>query len=107
MTSKQQLSALFRVKARFYRSVSIVADYEDPGALADYIVSPLSRAVLRRISKGLQPGSRNRAWSLVGPYGSGKSAFALFHSRLLKGLPRLAHYPVTACRSTDFTHDND
>jgi hypothetical protein len=83
MTSKQQLSALFRVKARFYRSVSIVADYEDPGALADYIVSPLSRAVLRRISKGLQPGSRNRAWSLVGPYGSGKSAFALFLSRLL------------------------
>lgn len=87
MTGARPLSELFRVKPRFYRSVNIIADYEDPYALTDYILSPLGRTVLRRIADGLKPGSRVRAWSIVGPYGAGKSAFALFLAKVL-GYPK-------------------
>jgi len=87
MTPTTPLSELFQVKARFYRSVSIVTDYDDPRTITDYILSPLSRGVLRRIGQGLQSSSRVRAWSIVGPYGAGKSAFALFLAKVL-GYPR-------------------
>lgn len=89
MIEARSLNELFQVKPRFYRSVNIVADYGDTHAFADYILSPLGRSVLRRISEGLKPGSRNRTWSIVGPYGAGKSALALF-------LARVMGYPVDA-----------
>ena len=87
MSPARPLSELFQVKARFYRSVSLVADYDDPAALSDYIFSPLGQTVLRRITEGLRPDARVRAWSIVGPYGAGKSAFALFLARVL-GYPK-------------------
>ena len=89
MIGTRPLSELFQVKSRFYRSVNIIADYDDPDALTDYILSPLGRTVLRRIGDGLKPGSRVRAWSIVGPYGAGKSAFALFLAKVL-GCPQNA-----------------
>lgn len=87
MSGTRPLSELFQVRSRFYRSVNIIADQDDPYALSDYIVSPLSRTVLRRIGDGLKLGSRVRAWSIVGPYGAGKSAFALFLAKVL-GYPQ-------------------
>src|SRR5262249_51202076 len=39
----------------------------------------------RRFTDALQGISQTRAWSLTGPYGSGKSAFALLVSQLLAG----------------------
>lgn len=89
MSQVTPLNSVFWVRARFSRSVNISADYRDPGALTDYIVTPLSRAVLRRIAEGLKPGSRTRAWSITGPYGAGKSACALFAAKVLG-------YPVNA-----------
>lgn len=41
-----------------------------------YIHTPLGRSLIRRIIDGIIPGG-NRAWSLLGPYGSGKSTFLL------------------------------
>jgi hypothetical protein len=38
---------------------------------------------LRRILAGFDSAEAPRAWSLVGPYGSGKSSFAVFLSQLL------------------------
>ena len=87
MTQTRPLCELFQVKARFYRSVNIALDYDDADAFTDYILSPLGRTVLRRIAEGLRPDSRGRAWSIVGPYGAGKSAFALFLGKVL-GYPR-------------------
>ncbi len=83
MSEAKPLSDLFRVKARFCRSVNIVTDYSDTGALTGYIATPLSRTVLRRLTQGLKPGSQARAWSVTGPYGAGKSACALFLARVL------------------------
>lgn len=41
-----------------------------------YIHTPLGRSLIRRIIDGIEPGG-NRAWTLLGPYGSGKSTFLL------------------------------
>src|SRR5437773_2672541 len=79
------LDALVIVSARFARSVSLVRDYQRTDALDGYILTPTGRDVLRRLADGLGYGSPTRAWSLTGPYGSGKSAFALFVAQLLGG----------------------
>ena len=77
------LSSLFRVKGRFRRSVNVVEDSRDGSALSSYIVTPLARSALGQIALGLRPGSLHRSWSITGPYGTGKSACALFISRVL------------------------
>lgn len=89
MSPVRPLSDLFKVKARFCRSINITADVDDPDALIAYVVTPLTRAVLRRVGEGLRPGSRARAWSVTGPYGAGKSACALFLAKVL-GYPQSA-----------------
>lgn len=70
--------------ARFLRSVRLETDAGSGGALAGYVVTPQVRAVLRRILQALGPDGTERAMTLTGPYGTGKSAFALFLVNLLQ-----------------------
>src|SRR5207253_2332703 len=72
------LDTLISVNTRFTRSVSLVRDAGLPDALRGYILTPTGRDVLHRLADALRGESATRAWSLTGPYGSGKSAFALF-----------------------------
>lgn len=83
MSSALQMSELFSLRRRFYRSVELEKDIQNPLALEGYILTPLARETLNRIIEGLEPAATNRAWTLTGPYGSGKSAFALFLAQLL------------------------
>lgn len=85
MSDVLPLHQLVTVNGRFARSVSLVRDFESPGALDGYILTPIGRDVLNRIQASLSGESSARAWSLTGAYGSGKSAFALFVSQLLAG----------------------
>ncbi len=71
------------VAARFRRSASLELDYGRVELLADYIVSPLAGEVTTRICRDLATPGGNRAWSLVGPYGSGKSSFLTFLASFL------------------------
>lgn len=73
------------VSPRFTRSISLVRDAGHLTALAGYILTPTGREVLRRLADALRGASPTRAWSLTGPYGSGKSAFALLVAQLLAG----------------------
>jgi hypothetical protein len=73
------------VNSRFARSVSLIRDFESPNALEGYILTPIGRDVLGRLQASLRGESATRAWSLTGPYGSGKSAFALCVAQLLAG----------------------
>lgn len=71
------------IDSHYTRSINLERDKTSLAAVKAYI--PTSRA-LRTLSRfasvqGDEPTPR--AWSLVGPYGSGKSAFALFLSKLL------------------------
>ena len=71
------------VERRFRRSVNLDRDAGTPAALDGYIVTPAVRRALSQIADGLSEECGDRAWSLVGPYGSGKSAFAVFLAELL------------------------
>jgi len=80
-----QLSKAISVSPRFARSVSLVRDVEKKDALDGYILTPTGRSVLERLCEALSDKSSTRAWSLTGPYGSGKTAFALLVAQLLGG----------------------
>lgn len=77
------LSNLVQIRARFSRSVNLERDFFGCASLDGYILTTTARRTLRRISEGLTKPGGARAWTLTGPFGSGKSAFALFLASLL------------------------
>ena len=89
MTDSPTLASLTVVNTRFARSVAIARDEGRTDALDGYILTPNGRDVLRRIASSLRGESSTRAWSLTGPYGSGKSSFALLAAQVLSGDDRI------------------
>src|SRR5262249_53526845 len=92
MSDSPTLDKLVTVSPRFARSVSLVRDVHRTDALQGYILTPTGRNILRRLADALQGDSPTRAWSITGPYGSGKSAFALFGAQLLSGEEGIRHF---------------
>jgi len=77
--------AALAVAPRFTRAVHIRRDFRDLRYRLDgYQVTPLVRQAAARIGAGLAPGSAEPAFSVVGPFGSGKSAFGLFVAHFLQ-----------------------
>ena len=77
------LSNIFKVKGRFQRSIHLERDFYTENTLDGYILTVTAREMLSRVASTLENESTSKAWSLTGPYGSGKSAFALFAAKLL------------------------
>lgn len=82
--SQQPLGDAISLRRRFVRSVNVERD-GDPNEDVGYIPTGRSLEVLRRFVKSSLDGSATRAWSLTGPYGAGKSSFALFLDALVGG----------------------
>ena len=78
-----RLADAVTIRGRFHRSVNLRADRRDETRRHDYIVTPTVRDLTARILQELRQPGGTRAWSLTGPYGSGKSAFALFLADVL------------------------
>ncbi|HYG10640.1 MAG TPA: hypothetical protein VD835_11870, partial [Pyrinomonadaceae bacterium] len=57
-------------------------DAQTPGAIDGYIVTVTAREFLGSLAQSLTAPAGHRAWTLTGPYGSGKSAFALYLANL-------------------------
>lgn len=74
------------LRPRYRRSVHLERDSTESRWMRGYVVTPLVRSLTARVAAGLEGDDGARAWSITGPYGSGKSAFALFASKAL-GLP--------------------
>lgn len=75
------------VAPRFTRAIHIRRDFRDLRHRLDgYQVTPLVRQLAGRIIAGLAPGGE-RAFSVVGPFGAGKSAFGLFVAHFLQRTP--------------------
>ncbi len=85
MTDHLSLEALVRVNPRFARSVSLTRDTDRKDALDGYILTPNGRDTLRRMAESLAGETTTRAWTLTGPYGSGKSSLALLIAHALAG----------------------
>lgn len=77
------LSDIFHITERFQRSVHLERDFYTETALDGYVVTVKARETLTRLISAQENSATSKAWSLTGPYGSGKSAFALFAAKLL------------------------
>jgi hypothetical protein len=78
----QQLSALISVAPRYARSVNLERDGFTDAATHGYVVTSTADEFLLRFGRALAGGGGHRAWTLTGPYGAGKSSFALFFANL-------------------------
>lgn len=75
------------VRGSFQRSINLVRDfYGAPQDLDNYIVTSKARELIKRVIETITAERViGRAWSITGPYGIGKSSFALFLAHLLRG----------------------
>jgi hypothetical protein len=72
-----------RVRGRFHRSVHLGRDWDDRSSLRTYVATPTARELAHRIAAAVPDPLGSRAWSLTGPFGSGKSAFGVFLADVL------------------------
>ncbi len=72
-----KLATSISVRARFARSANLERDLERHEPLDGYIVTSRALDVVERIAETAATGPAGGAWSLTGPYGSGKSSLAL------------------------------
>jgi len=72
-----------KVNTHYTRSINLERDSNSVDVVKSYI--PTSRALrtFSRIADSFNTELSPRAWSLIGPYGSGKSSFSVFLSQLL------------------------
>ena len=77
------LRDLVAVNTHYTRSINLERDSDSVDVVSAYI--PTSRALrtFSRICDAFNAEQSPRAWSLIGPYGSGKSSFSVFLSQLL------------------------
>ena len=70
------------VSHRFARSVRLDAP-ESTELIDGYRPTARALEIIRRVARGMSMESGTRAFSIIGPYGSGKSSFAVFLDTLL------------------------
>lgn len=82
------MKPIVQLDTHYTRSINLERDADSCDILCAYI--PTSRALqtLDKIAETFNQKSMPRAWSLVGPYGSGKSSFAAFLAHLLEDQER-------------------
>ena len=83
MTMPQRLDELVSVRGRFARSVRLDKDAGQAAQLEGYLPTGRSLEVVRRLVQAMLREDGTRAFSITGPYGSGKSSLALFINSLL------------------------
>lgn len=79
------LAELISIGAGFRRSINLERDSDAIDLIRAYRPTSRALAALEQLADGLNGQSAARALALIGPYGGGKSAFALFASALLAG----------------------
>ena len=73
-----QLSDLITIAPRYARSVNLERDGFTESATSGYVVTATAEEFLLRFGRALAGAGAHRAWTLTGPYGAGKSSFAIF-----------------------------
>lgn len=98
MTALNTLASQVHPRDRYLRA----ANLENHEEQAEHYI-PTSRAleVLRRLVHSMTGASAGRSWTLTGPYGAGKSSFALFLRTLLGPAGALRDSAESALRSAD------
>ncbi len=71
------------VNTQYTRSVNVERDANSLSIVGGYIPTTRTLQTLSRIADTFKSSETPRAWSLVGPYGTGKSSFAVFLAHIL------------------------
>ena len=66
------------MSARYARSANLERDRGSVAAVESYVPTNHAKELLNRVLDVDHASNQPRAWSIVGPYGSGKSSFAHF-----------------------------
>ena len=77
------LEESIKINTHYTRSINLERDADSKSIVDAYIPTSRTISTLSRIADTLHEENTPRSWALVGPYGSGKSSFALFLSHLL------------------------
>ena len=77
------LAHRIKVKTCYTRSTNVERDNGSLATIAAYHPTTRAIALLEDVAAALGKDSQPRAWSLIGPYGSGKSTFGVFLHALL------------------------
>jgi len=72
-----------QINTHYTRSVNLERDADSIDVINAYIPTSRALKLFKRISDGFTDKQAPRAWSIVGPYGSGKSSCQSFSSHLL------------------------
>jgi len=87
MRQPKTLDAFLSIAPRYRRSTNVETDFGRAESLDGYVLSALALECTQRIVSALASPSGARAWSIVGPYGSGKSSFLTYLTSLLSSGP--------------------
>ena len=79
------LAGRIKVKTCYTRSNNVERDSGDVATIAAYHPTARGVALLEDVAAALGKDNQPRAWSLIGPYGTGKSTFGVFLHALLGG----------------------
>ncbi|EGQ7891837.1 hypothetical protein H8Q55_000394 [Vibrio parahaemolyticus] len=71
------------IRASYTRSINVEKHKSSTDSIIGYVPTSRALSTLERVVGTLNNKEVPRSWSLVGPYGAGKSAFAVFLSALL------------------------
>ena len=78
------LNKSIKINSVYARSINLERDDSKIDLLDSYIPTSVALQTIKKVSDTFDNGKQtNRSWTLVGPYGSGKSSFGLFLSGLL------------------------
>jgi len=101
MGTKLKRSQFVAVAPRFLRSINLHHDWQSGDSASGYIVTPNVAQALEQLRDGLMSEKGQRAFALTGPYGTGKSAFAVFLCQLLSHDAHMAKM-VTSMLVSDY-----
>ncbi len=77
------LKAKVLVNTHYTRSINLERDYSSLDVVRSYIPTSRALKLFGRVSDCFHNQQAPRAWSLIGPYGSGKSSASVFLSQLV------------------------
>ena len=95
-----RLNEIVSVAPRYARAINLERDASSEAALEGYVITSTAQALLSRLGISFADSGRHHAWTVTGPYGSGKSAFLLFLPRCsVLNRPQAGGLPVGCSRN--------
>ena len=77
------LNEVVAIATRFAKSTNVERDRDNPSVLDGYVPTSRTEALLSSVLQRATNGDAGGAWSITGPYGTGKSSLAIFLDALL------------------------